>query len=81
MGFKIAKDFSSFCSKMITCLELEKRNSIGASGLPFSFFLHHFVSMRRMVTRVGALESPDPGGPFKYLEHVHRTSRKFFRAV
>ena len=63
------------------CLIIEKRNSIGASGLPFSFFLHHFVSMRRMVTRVGALESPDLGGPFKYFEYVHRTSRKFFRAV
>ena len=60
---------------------LEKWNSKGASCRRFLFFLHHFVSMGRMVTRVGALESPDLGRHFKYFEHVPQTSRKFFRAI
>ena len=60
---------------------LEKRNSKVASGTRFLFFLHHFVSVCRMVTRVGALESPDIGGHCRYLKHVDLTSRKFFRDV
>ena len=34
-----------------------------------------------MVTGFDALESPNLDGPLKYFDHVHRTSRKFFRAV
>ena len=33
--------------------------------------------MRRTTTRVGALESPDLGGPYRYLEHMLLTSRNF----
>ena len=35
--------------------------------------------MSRMTAGVGAFESPDVGGPSRYLEHMFLTSRKNFR--
>ena len=37
--------------------------------------------MRRMTTGVGALESPDVGGPSRYLEHMFLTFRKNFQSL
>ena len=34
-----------------------------------------------MTTRVGALESPDVGGPSRYLGWLPTTSRKFFTEI
>ena len=36
-----------------------------------------FWSMRRMTARIGAFESPDLGGPSRYLKHILLSSRKF----
>ena len=70
------------CRKIVMCIgELEKWNSKARWGPRFLVFLHHFVSVCRMITRVGALESPDVGGHCRYLEHVYRTPRKVFRGV
>ena len=33
--------------------------------------------MRRMTTRVNAFESPNLGGPSRYLKHILSSSRKF----
>ena len=37
--------------------------------------------MPRMTMRVGALESTDLPGPYRYLEHILSTSRKFLEAL
>ena len=64
-------------------LQLEKSDSKRYLSVFFSpkksKICKMFWSMRRMTARVGAFESPDLGGPFRYLKHILLSSRKFFR--
>ena len=48
------------------------------NGRGEAIFSNIFCSMRRMTTKVGALKSPDTGGPSRYAEDAVLIYRKFF---